>query len=70
MTDTFQEFLDKRTQREQLQDAYIERIIDGLDWGDLWQYAYDKLSEELDEYSDEGLTKEIEEIYPDLLENK
>ena len=70
MTDSFQEFLDKRTQREQLQDAYIERIIDGLDWGDLWQYAYDKLSEELDEYSDEGLTKEIEEIYPDLLENK
>ena len=70
MTDSFQEFLDKRTQREQLQDAYIERIIDGLDWGDLWQYAYDKLSEELGEYSDEGLTKEIEEIYPDLLENK
>ena len=70
MTDSFQEFLDKRTQREQLQDAYIERIIDGLDWGDLWQYAYDKLSEELGEYSDEGLTKEIEEMYPDLLENQ
>ena len=70
MTDSFQEFLDKRTQREQLQDAYIERIIDGLDWGDLWQYAYDKLSEELGEYSDEGLTKEIQENYPDLLENQ
>ena len=63
-------FNDIRSPRQKLQDAYIERIIDGLDWGDLWQYAYDKLSEELGEYSDEGLTKEIEEIYPDLLENK
>ena len=70
MTDSFQEFLDKRTQREQLQDAYIERIIDGLDWGDLWQYAYDKLSEEMDEYSDEGLTQQIQDVYPDLVENQ
>ena len=70
MTDSFQEFLDKRTQREQLQDAYIERIIDGLDWGDLWQYAYDKLSEEMDEYSDESLTQQIQEAYPDLVENQ
>ena len=69
MTDSFQEFLDKRTQREQLQDAYIERIIDGFDWSDLWQYAYDKLSADLDEYNDERLTKEIQDVYPDLLEN-
>ena len=70
MTDSFQEFLDKRTQREQLQDAYIERIIDGLDWGDLWQYAYDKLSEELGELTDEQLTNEVNNNYPDLVENK
>ena len=70
MTDSFQEFLDKRTQREQLQDAYIERIIDGLDWSDLWQYAYDKLSEEMDEYSDEGLTQQVQDVYPDLVENQ
>ena len=70
MTDSFQEFLDKRTQREQLQDAYIERIIDGLDWGDLWQYAYDKLSEELGELTDEQLTNEVNNNYPDLVENQ
>ena len=63
-------FNDLRSPREKLQDAYIERIIDGLDWGDLWQYAYDKLSEELDEYTDEQLASDVKEIYPDLLENE
>ncbi len=63
-------FNDLRSPREKLQDAYIERIIEGLDWGDLWQYAYDKLSEEMDEYSDEGLTEQVKDTYPDLLENQ
>ena len=63
-------FNDLRSPREKLQDAYIERIIDGLDWGDLWQYAYDKLSEELDEYTDEQLASDVKDIYPDLLENE
>ena len=62
-------FNDLRSPREKLQDAYIERIIEGLDWGDLWQYAHDKLSEEMDEYSDEGLTQQVKDTYPDLLEN-
>ena len=62
-------FNDIRSPRQKLQDAYIERIIDGLDWGDRWQYAYDKLSEEMDEYSDEGLTQQVQDVYPDLLEN-
>ena len=53
-----------------MQDAYIERIIDGLDWGDLWQYAYDKLSEELGELTDEQLTNEVNNNYPDLVENQ
>ena len=70
MTDSFQEFLDNRSPRQKLQDAYIERIIDGLDWGDLWQYAYDKLSEEIDELTDEQLTAEINIDHPDLVENQ
>ena len=63
-------FNDIRSPREKLQDAYIERIIDGLDWGDLRQYAYNKLSEEMDEYTDEGLTEQVKDTYPDLLENE
>ena len=62
-------FNDLRNPRQKLQDAYIERIIDGFDWSDLWQYAYDHFSEELDKYSDERLTQEIQANYPDLLEN-
>jgi hypothetical protein len=52
-----------------LQEEYITRILDGLDCSELWQYAYDKFSEELDEYNDERLTQEIQANYPDLLEN-
>ena len=63
-------FNDFRSPRQKLQDAYIERIIDGLDWGDLWQYAYDKLSEELGELTDEQLTNEVNNNYPDLVENQ
>ena len=70
MTDSFQEFLDNRSPRQKLQDAYIERIIDGMDIGDLWQYAYDKLSEEIDELTDEQLTAEINIDHPDLVENQ
>ena len=62
-------FNDPRSPRQKLQDAYIGRIIDGLDCSELWQYAYDHFSEELDEYNDERLTKEIQDVYPDLLEN-
>ncbi|NBS69154.1 hypothetical protein EBT31_09605 [bacterium] len=70
MTDNLDRFLDLRSPREKLQDAYIERVIQDLDWGDLWQYAYNKLSEEMDEYTDEGLTQQIQDSYPDLLENE
>ena len=62
-------FNDPRSPRQKLQEEYITRILDGLDCSELWQYAYDKFSEELDEYNDERLTQEIQANYPDLLEN-
>jgi len=61
---------DWRSPRQKLQDEYIARIVDNLSTRELVQYAYDKLSEELDEYSDEGLTQQVQDIYPDLLENE
>jgi hypothetical protein len=60
---------DWRSKRDQIQDEYIARIVDGMDIKDLVQYAYDKLSEELDELTDEQLTEQVKEYYPDLLEN-
>ena len=61
---------DWRSPRQQTQDEFIARIIDGMDIKDLVQYAYDKLSEELDELTDEQLTEQVKEYYPDLLENE
>ncbi len=68
-TDGSEQFTDWRSKREQLQDEYIACIVDGMDIKDLVQYAYDKLSEELDELTDEQLTEQVKEYYPDLLEN-
>ena len=55
------------TTRNILQDAYITRIIESMDWNDLAQYAYDKLDEELSELSDEHLIEQVGEYHPDLL---
>jgi predicted Zn-dependent protease with MMP-like domain len=56
------------TTRNILQDAYITRIIESMDWNDLAQYAYDKLDEELSELTDEHLVEQVGEYHPDLLE--
>ena len=54
--------------RDQLQNDYIESIIDGMDHKDLWQYVYDNLADHLDKYSDKELVTEVEDYYPHLLE--
>ena len=54
--------------RDELQDAYIERIIDGMDHKNLWQYVYDSLEQNFERYSVQELIAEVEEYYPDLLD--
>ena len=54
--------------RDQLQNDYIESIIDGMDHKDLWQYVYDTLEQNLEKYSDEELVTEVKDYYPHLLE--
>ena len=54
--------------RDQLQNDYIESIIDGMDHKDLWQYVYDNLTDHLDKYSEQELITEVEDYYPELLE--
>ena len=55
--------------RDQLQDAYIERIIEGMDHKSMYQYVYDNLSDHLDKYSVNELIGEVEEYYPDMLDS-
>ena len=56
--------------RDELQTAYIERIIDGMDHKDLWAFVYDNLNDSFDKYSVNELINEVEEYHPDLLEDE
>ena len=64
MTETTDNIID----RDQLQDAYIEMIIDGMDHKTMYQYVYDNLTDHLDKYSVDELITEVEDFYPELLE--
>ena len=67
---SYEEYMESRSKREVVQDDYISRIIDGMSMAELCQYMFDKLSEELNELSDEELLEQVSEYYPDLLEEK
>ena len=54
--------------RDQLQNDYIESIIDGMDHKTMYQYVYDMLEQSFETYSDEELVTEVKEYYPHLLE--
>ena len=64
MTETNDNIID----RDQLQEAYIESIIDGMDHKTMYQYVYDNLTDHLDKYSVDELITEVEDYYPELLE--
>ena len=55
--------------RDNLQDAYINEIIDGMDIKDLMRIVYDNLEQNLEQYSVDELIEEVEEYYPHLLED-
>ena len=65
MTETNDQIID----RDQLQDTYINEIIDGMDMKDLIRIVYDNLESNLDSYTVDELIAEVEEYYPHLLEN-
>ena len=53
--------------RDELQEAYIESIVDGMDMQTMYQFVYDSLNDTLDKYSVDELITEVEEYYPELL---
>ena len=55
--------------RTELQESYIQQLVDGMDWKTMEQFVYDSLNENLDKYTDEELKTEITDYYPELLEN-
>ena len=59
---------DNIVNRDDLQAAYINTIIDGMDLKDLIAVVYDHLDDNLDKYTVTELIEEVEEYYPELLE--
>ena len=55
--------------RDELQNDYIERIIDGMDHKTMYQYIYDSLEQNFERYTVDELIGEVEEYYPDLLDS-
>ena len=60
---------DKPIDKDELVSDYASRIVDGMDIDTLCQLAYDLIVAEKSEYEEAELLAEIEEYYPDLLEN-
>jgi len=54
--------------RDQLQDAMIQQILDDMDIKTMMAILYDNMSENYDKYSVDELIAEVEEYYPHLLE--
>jgi hypothetical protein len=54
--------------RQELQDAYINEIIDGMDLKDCLALLHDFLDADLDKYSNDQLIEEVTEYYPHLIE--
>jgi hypothetical protein len=54
--------------RQELLEAYIDRILDNMSTKDLMRLVGDQIEDNLSGYTDEELIAEVEEYYPELLE--
>ena len=59
---------DKIIDRDSLQEAYVKSILDGMDWKTMEQFVYDSLNNNFDDYTVDELITEVEDYYPELLE--
>ena len=60
---------DNIVDRDELQDSYIDAILDDTNAKTMRMIAYDYLNANLDGYSVDELIEEVEEYYPHLLED-
>jgi len=54
--------------RTELQDQLIQQMLDDMDLKTMTQLCYDYLDEGYAKYSDEELTEEVNQYYPELLD--
>lgn len=55
--------------RQELVEAYIDRVLDNMSTKDLIRIVGDQLEENFSTYSDFDLVSEVQEYYPELLES-
>ena len=63
MTQTNDNIID----RDELQEAYVQSILDGMDWKTMEQYVYDSLNDNFEKYTIDELITEVKDYYPELL---
>ena len=56
--------------RDKLQADYINRVLDDMDIKDMMAILYDYMDVEFDKYSVDELIEQVEEYYPDLIDQK
>ena len=56
--------------RDELQDKYIQRVIDSLDLDDCLAMLYDYIDKDTDSLTLNELIEDVEEYYPELLINE
>ena len=54
--------------RQELLEAYIDRLLENMSTKDLLRIVGDQIEENLESYTDEELISEVQEYYPDLIE--
>ena len=55
--------------RDELQNNYVQEVIDGLDLKDCLAMLYDYLSNDMDKLTLNELIEDVQEYYPHLLED-
>ena len=55
--------------RDELQSKLIHQMLDDMDLKTMMSVLYDFMDASYDKYSEEELTEEVNEYYPELLNN-
>lgn len=64
---TMTQTTDNIINRDELQDKYIQRVIDSLDLDDCLAMLYDYIDKDTDTLTLNELIEDVEEYYPELL---
>lgn len=55
---------------DELRREYTERVVDGMDMDTLVNFVFEQIMTNLEDYSEEQLKSEVNEYYPDLLDEE